>query len=71
MADQYEDLKQLSVEHLNEAVKALGENNVAITIAEVTKDKDALLKLRFQRQSLQSTYEHWRTIVNEEQGIAW
>jgi hypothetical protein len=68
-ANNMTDLKQLSVDHLNESVKVLSENNLALSLAEITKDKNSILKLRFQRKSLLSTIDYWRAIVNQENNL--
>lgn len=65
------DLKQLSVEHLNEAVKAYAENNGALRIAEITENQNEVLKLRFKSQSLESTVNYWRAIVEQEKANQW
>lgn len=56
-------LNQISIENLNEAISRLGENTRLLNIAEITKDKNALLKLRMQKESLNQEIEYHRNKI--------
>ena len=59
-------LKEISQDHFNETIKMIAENTRLITIAEVCEDKNALLKLRFQKISLMKTLEYHKVKINED-----
>lgn len=58
-------LQEISAGHFYETIKMIAENTRLTTIAEVTKDKNALLKLRFQRKSIEKELEYHRIKMNE------
>ena len=57
-------LKEISIENLNNCVIRLAENRRLLTIAEVTEDKNSILKLKFQQRNLEQEIEYHRTKVN-------
>ena len=59
-------LKEISSENFNETINRFAENTRQITIAEVCEDKNALLKLKFQRQGIEQELEYHRIKMNEE-----
>jgi len=63
--DTMKTLKEISHENLTEAVTRLGENRRVLTIAEVMKDKNNILKLTFQREQLKAEMEYHRVKLAE------
>lgn len=57
-------LQQISIENLNEAISRLGENTRLLNIAEITKDKNSILKLKLQKDSLNQEIEYHRSKIN-------
>jgi len=58
-------LKEISHENLTDAVTRLGENRRLLTIAEVMKDKNNILKLTFHREQLEAEMEYHRVKLAE------
>ena len=58
-------LKEISHENLTNAVTILGENRRLLTIAEVMKDKNKILKLTFQREQLKAEMDYHRIKLSE------
>lgn len=57
-------LQQISTDNLNEAISRLGENTRLLNIAEITRDKNSILKLKMQRDSLNQEIEYHRVKIN-------
>jgi len=58
-------LKEISHENLTDVVTRLGENRRLLTISEVMKDKNNILKLTFQREQLKSEMQYHRAKLEE------
>ncbi len=58
-------LKEISIENLNQTIYMLGENNRLLNIANVMGDKNAKLKLEFQKKNLNKEIEYHREKISE------
>lgn len=58
-------LKEISIENLNRTIEMIADNRRLLTLAYVSNDNNAILKLEFQKQSLENELEYHKKKLEE------
>lgn len=58
-------LKEISIENLNRTIEMIADNRRLLILAYVSNDNNAILKLEFQKQSLENELEYHKKKLEE------